>query len=123
MPSASEIAQYLDALLSTEHFPDYAGALNGLQLAHVGPVHGIAAAVDVSIRVIEGAVESGANMLVVHHGMFWGDKGRLVGFRYERLKRLLQHDLALYSSHLPLDAHVSLGNNALLATALDLVPS
>jgi dinuclear metal center YbgI/SA1388 family protein len=120
MPSASEIAQYLDALLGAENFPDYPGALNGLQLDHAGPVRGVAAAVDVSLRVIEGVIETGANMLLVHHGMFWGEKERLVGFRYERLKRLVQNDIAVYSTHLPLDAHSSLGNNALLAAVLGL---
>ena len=123
MPSAHEIASYLDVMLASNAVPDYPGALNGLQLDHTGPVRSLAAAVDVSLRVIDGAINSGANFLVVHHGLFWGEKERLVGLRYQRLRRLLQHDVAVYSSHLPLDAHESLGNNVLLASALGLEPS
>jgi len=123
MPSASDIARYFDDLLGTNTFPDYPGALNGLQLDHAGPVRSIAAAVDVSLRVIDGAIHAGANLLLVHHGIFWGDPQRFTGVRYQRLHRLFTHDIAVYSSHLPLDAHSSLGNNALLASGLELVPT
>lgn len=123
MTSAIDIARYFDDLLATSAFPDYSGALNGLQLDHGGPVRAIAAAVDVSLRVINGAIDAGANLLVVHHGLFWGDTQRFTGARYQRLRRLFTHDIAVYSSHLPLDAHSSLGNNALLASALELVPT
>ncbi|MBV6520017.1 MAG: GTP cyclohydrolase 1 type 2 [Gemmatimonadaceae bacterium] len=123
MVTAGEVARYLDDLLETGEVPDYPGALNGLQLDHVGPVRGIAAAVDVSLSVITAAVYAGANLLVVHHGLFWADRERIVGARYERLRQLFSHDIAVYSSHLPLDAHRSVGNNALLANTLDLEPS
>ena len=123
MASADDIARLLDDLLESRSIPDYPSAQNGLQLTHTGPVHGIAASVDLSLRVIEQAINTSANLLVVHHGLFWGGTQRLVGAPYRRLKLLYSHDIAVYASHLPLDAHASLGNNALLASALGLVPT
>ena len=114
------IARHLDATLRTSEIPDYPGAMNGVQLEHRGPVRRCAAAVDVSVRTIEGAIAAGANLLVVHHGLFWGGQQPLRGRSYERLRRLFAHDVALYASHLPLDLHPTLGNNALLARELGL---
>lgn len=117
------VADHLDGLLGTNAFPDYPGALNGIQLSHRGPVRRIAAAVDVSRRVIEQTVREQANLLIVHHGMFWGGAQRLTGVTYERFRLLIEHDVAVYASHLPLDAHATLGNNVLLARELGLEPS
>ena len=122
-PTAAEIATHLDALLETATVPDYPPALNGLQLANRAPIRRVAAAVDLSRRAIEDAVVAGANLLVVHHGMFWGGAQRLVGPAYERLRLLLDHDVAVYASHIPLDRHPELGNNVLLAQALGLTPA
>jgi dinuclear metal center YbgI/SA1388 family protein len=121
-PTASVVAAHLDALLGTATVPDYPPALNGLQLDSRAPVRRVAAAVDLSRRTIEGAIAAGANLLVVHHGMFWGGAQRLVGAAYERLRLLLEHDVAVYASHLPLDCHPELGNNVLLARELGLSP-
>jgi dinuclear metal center YbgI/SA1388 family protein len=123
VPTAAAIADYLDALLQTRETPDYGGAVNGLQLANEGEVRGVAAAVDFSRRAIEGAIERGANLLLVHHGMFWGGVQPVRGAAYERLKLLFAHDVAVYASHLPLDRHPELGNNVLLARTLGLTPS
>ena len=98
-------------------------ALNGLQVANRGPIRKIATAVDGSLRTINGTIAADANLLIVHHGLFWGGVQRLVGHRYERLRRLLEHDVAVYSTHLPLDRHPTLGNNTLLARALGLEPT
>jgi dinuclear metal center YbgI/SA1388 family protein len=114
------IARHLDATLRTSEIPDYPGAMNGVQLEHRGPVRRCAVAVDVSVRTIEGAVAAGANLLVVHHGLFWGGPQPLRGRSYERLRRLFAHDVAVYASHLPLDLHPTLGNNARLARELGL---
>ncbi len=122
-PSAEEVAGHLDALLGTSTTPDYPGALNGLQLAARAPVRRIAAAVDYSRRTIDGAIAAGANFLILHHGMFWAGPQRLVGPAYERLRRLVEHDVAVYGAHLPLDAHPDHGNNALLARELGLEPT
>lgn len=120
MTTAREIATYLDDLLASAGVPDYPSALNGLQLDHQGPVRAVATAVDFSLQTIARTIESGANFLVLHHGMYWGGLQRLVDLPYERLKLLLSHDVALYASHLPLDAHPEVGNCALLAAALGL---
>ena len=118
--SARDLAQWLDARLGVTGHPDYPGALNGLQFDHRGPVRRIASAVDASLRSIAGAAESGANFMIVHHGLFWGGSQRVTGPVYERFRLLIDADVALYSAHLPLDSHPELGNNVLLARELGL---
>jgi dinuclear metal center YbgI/SA1388 family protein len=83
----------------------------------------IAAAVDVSLRTIDGAIAAGANLLLVHHGMFWAGLERMNGPYYERIRRLISHDIAVYSAHLPLDVHEVHGNSRLLAARLGLTPT
>jgi dinuclear metal center YbgI/SA1388 family protein len=121
--TAQVISTHLDELLSTHETPDYSGALNGLQFENRAPIRRAAAAVDLSRRTIEGAADADANLLIVHHGMFWGGAQRMVGAPYERVRLLVENDVALYASHLPLDAHPTLGNNALLAKRLQLHPT
>src|SRR3954463_3268260 len=123
-PSAplAEIATHLDGMLCTTDIPDYPGAMNGVQVEHTGPVTRCAVAVDISLRTVDAAIASGANLLIVHHGMFWGGAQPLRGRVFERVRRLIAHDVAVYASHLPLDLHPTLGNNALLAGELGLTP-
>lgn len=123
MTTLTDLAQYADTLLETASTPDYPNALNGVQLENRSPIRGISAAVDFSIRAIQGAVANRANILVVHHGMFWGGLEPLTGPSYKRVKMLMENDIAVYASHLPLDRHPTLGNNALLAKELGLQPS
>jgi len=123
MTDLAAIASHLDTVLGTETIPDYPGAFNGVQLANDGPITHIAASVDVSRRVIDAAIRSRANLLLVHHGMMWGGAQRITGATYDRLRLLLAHNIAVYSSHLPLDAHPTFGNNVLLAGTLGLEPS
>jgi dinuclear metal center YbgI/SA1388 family protein len=122
MTTARELARYTDDLLETEATPDYSGALNGLQLENQSDIRAIAAAVDFSTRAIKGAIANNANLLLVHHGMFWGGTTPFSGASYGRLRLLIENDIAVYSSHLPLDRHPTLGNNALLAKELGLKP-
>jgi len=122
-PAAHAISTWLDDLLETSTTPDYTGALNGLQFDHQGPVTRIAAAVDASLRTIEACVSAGANLLLVHHGLFWAGAQRVRGAQYQKTRILVEHDIAVYGTHLPLDRHASLGNNVLLATTLGLTPS
>lgn len=119
----TEIASYLDTLLSVSGTPDYPPALNGVQVGHHGPVHKIAAAVDASMRTITLASEAGANLLLVHHGLFWNGLRPVTGMHEARLRALFASDIAVYSVHLPLDAHATYGNSALLAKELGLTPS
>jgi dinuclear metal center YbgI/SA1388 family protein len=122
MASLRAIADRLDEVLRTGDIPDYPPAVNGIQLENRAEIRSVAVAVDCSQRTIDGAIASGANLLIVHHGLLWGGVQPIRGPLYERLYRLLAHDVAVYSSHLPLDAHPELGNNALLARELGLVP-
>ena len=120
---ARTVADALDALLGSHAIADYPGALNGLQVDHAGPVRGVAAAVDASLAAIEATVAAGANLLVVHHGLFWGGARPITGVLRRKLALCFAHDVAIYATHLPLDAHPEFGNNALLARALGLEPT
>jgi dinuclear metal center YbgI/SA1388 family protein len=123
MPTLIEISDHLDQLLRTREIPDYPSALNGVQLENRGEIVKVAAAVDFSRRIVEQTVASGANLLLVHHGMFWGGLRPITDQLYDRIAPLMRHDIAVYSSHLPLDAHPELGNNVLLARELGLEPT
>jgi dinuclear metal center YbgI/SA1388 family protein len=116
----SPLVDWLNRTLNTSDIEDYPNALNGLQLENSGRVTRVAAAVDAAEVVIERAIASGADLLIVHHGLFWSGNRPVTGAAYRKLKSALAANLAIYSSHLPLDAHPKLGNNALLTTALGL---
>jgi dinuclear metal center YbgI/SA1388 family protein len=120
---ARALAQRLDHSPRVDGPPEYPGALNGLPVDPRGPDRGIAAAVDASRQTIQGAADAGANFLIVHHGLFWGGAQRLTGSRLERIRLLVEKDVAVYSAHLPLDSHPEVGNNMLLARELGLVPT
>src|SRR5215210_921814 len=109
MARLSEVVEYLDGVLRTADVPDYEGALNGLELANGGDVTRVAAAVDFSVDAVRKAVETRANLLLVHHGMFWRGAHRFVGVAHERLRSAIEGDLAVYSSHIPLDLHPTFG--------------
>lgn len=117
------VVAHLDAVLRTREVPDYSGAVNGLQMANAGRVGRVATAVDFSRAAVEQSLAAGATLLVVHHGMFWGGAQPIVGPAYERVRRLVAGNLAVYASHLPLDTHPTLGNNARLARTLGLEPT
>lgn len=118
MISLDQLVAYLDKELKTATIPDYSGALNGLQLANSGQIGRIVAAVDASLPVIEAAVEGGPGLLLVHHGMFWQGVQPVTGPLYRKLKIAMDADLAIYSSHLPLDIHPRFGNNILMANGI-----
>ena len=123
MVTLPAVADHLDHLLRTRDIPDYPSALNGVQLENRGEIVKVAAAVDFSRRIVEHTVASGANLLLVHHGMFWGGLRPITDQLYDRIAPLVRHDIAVYASHLPLDAHPELGNNVLLARELGLEPA
>jgi dinuclear metal center YbgI/SA1388 family protein len=116
-----ELCDRLDEELDTAAYADVDPSANGLQfgsgereIAHV------AVAVDAALETFERAAEVGADLLVTHHGIFWGDTERITGQQYDRIARLFEEDLSLYVSHLPLDGHGALGNAACIADLLDL---
>jgi dinuclear metal center YbgI/SA1388 family protein len=122
MPKASleKIVQYCDRILRTAEIGDYDGAMNGLQMQNSGAVTRIGAAVDGSLATVKLALAAKVDLLIVHHGFFWSPSHPWTGKKYELLKLLLENDVAVYSSHLPLDAHPKLGNNARLCAELGL---
>ena len=112
------LVQYLDDYLRVRDTRDARDALNGLQVANRGEVTRVAAAVDLCQATVQLAAEQGANLLLVHHGLFWGGLRPLVGTLHRRVAALVQHDIAVYASHLPLDRHSDVGNNPILARRL-----
>ena len=114
------VVKYCDQLLNTRRIADYERAVNGLQLGSNICVKRIGAAVDINLRIVQKVVTAQANLLIVHHGLFWHDAMPITGARYEMLRLLIQHEIAVYSSHLPLDLHPKIGNNIQLARKLGL---
>ena len=118
--SLADITAYCDKILRTPEIGDYDGAANGLQVENSGLVTKIAATVDASLATVKLAVATKADLLIVHHGLFWSPRQPWTGKNFELLQLLVANNLAVYSSHLPLDAHPTLGNNAQLCAALGL---
>ena len=120
MPSCplDAVVSHCEALLKPGEFVDYDRAHNGLQVSNRGGVTRIAAAVDASLATVRKAAAAEADLLVVHHGLFWGSSVPWTGRRHELLRVLIEKDIAVYSMHLPLDAHPRIGNSALLAKTL-----
>lgn len=119
----ADVTHYLDVYLGVATTPDYEAALNGLQVENAGAVTGIVAAVDATQRTIDHAVSAcePGTLLLVHHGLFWDGNQPVRGRRYRRLKALLDHDIAVYAAHIPLDVHPEVGNNAVLARMLGIL--
>ncbi|HEY3914604.1 MAG TPA: Nif3-like dinuclear metal center hexameric protein [Verrucomicrobiae bacterium] len=114
----AKVVRHCDKLLLPEMFSDWDGAANGLQVENSGAITKIGAAVDGSLATIKMAIAADVDLMIVHHGLFWGKTVPWTGKRREMIELLVRHDIAVYSSHLPLDAHPRLGNNAQLCAAL-----
>ena len=121
MADLTSFVAHLEELLRHAGFPDYPQAFNGLQLENSGTIRRIGAAVDACEPVIAEAVRRKIGLLLVHHGLMWDQHCfAFTGARYRKLRAAMNGDLAVYSSHLPLDAHPRLGNAAQLAKAIGL---
>lgn len=119
MITAAEIASHCDALLSTERFNDYCP--NGLQIEGERPVRRLVTGVTACQRLIDAAMEAEADALLVHHGFFWkGEAPTLTGVKGQRVRALNRAGISLLAYHLPLDAHLELGNNRRLGKILQL---
>jgi dinuclear metal center YbgI/SA1388 family protein len=118
--AASEILQELDRLLEPGRFDDYGP--NGLQVPGAPNIETVATGVSAHLELFERAVAERAQLLIVHHGIFWGSGPGVIDAQLKRrLQLLFDAEIGLAAYHLPLDAHATLGNNALLARALDAV--
>jgi dinuclear metal center YbgI/SA1388 family protein len=113
-----EIVKFLDEYLKVSDFQD--DSWNGLQVEGPEEVERIATAVDASFKTFERARQWGAQLLLVHHGLFWGKPFPLVGVDFSRIEALIKNGMGLYACHLPLDAHPEVGNNAVLSCMLNL---
>ena len=117
----SEFDHWVRKTLPMDEFSRLDASRNGLQVARSNPrIARVAVAVDAVLATFERAVEWKADLLFVHHGLFWGREEVLCGPHYQRIRYLIEHDLALYAVHLPLDADLTLGNNVGIAKRLAL---
>lgn len=116
--SLNTISAFLDSTLDISRYRD--SSVNGLQVEGLETVSKIAFAVDACMDSFRMARDAGAELLVVHHGLIWGGIKSVRGTMKKRLQFLLDNGISLYAAHIPLDAHATLGNNALLADMLAL---
>lgn len=116
--SRRTILDWCDETLQTDLFKDYAP--NGLQIEGRSEIRKIVTAVTASRAACDYAVKQQADMLLVHHGMFWkSEPATITGWKKDRISTLLKHEINMAGYHLPLDAHPELGNNARLAKLMD----
>lgn len=120
MTPLQHITNLLDTTLRIREIKDASVALNGLQVENNGQVTKVALAVDGSQKTIEDAIAAGADLLILHHGIYWCGLRPMTGWFKKKIETCLQHNLAVYGAHLPLDLHPELGNNAGIAQALGL---
>ena len=121
MASRDEILAFADELLDVASYPDYGPV--GLQVAGSDSVERVVCGVSASRELFERAAEAGAQLVLVHHGLFWERDPRVVGPALrERLRVLFDHGITLAAYHLALDAHPEIGNNAQLARELGVEP-
>lgn len=119
--TTSELDRWFVRLLKPELYEASDPSRNGLQVDNDGSdITRVAFAVDACLETIERAALAGAGMLFVHHGLFWREPERVTGNHYRRLKTLFGANMALYASHLPLDAHPENGNNSGIAIRIGL---
>ena len=119
MAKRDEIVNFLDKYLKVSEIPD--SSVNGLQVEGKGDVKKIALAVDACQYVFDEAHSKGADMIIVHHGLFWkDDEMRITDILKKRLETLLKSGISLYAAHLPLDVHIDVGNNACMAKLIGL---
>ncbi|MEM7736109.1 MAG: Nif3-like dinuclear metal center hexameric protein [Deinococcota bacterium] len=114
----TKLVSWLDDYLQIDAYDDI--SLNGLQVEGTAAVHKVAVAVDACMGAFEQAAQIGADMLIVHHGLFWGSPLAIRGMHGARVRYLLENNISLYAAHIPLDAHQEVGNNWGLAKLLGL---
>lgn len=117
--TVKQLITWLDSQLQPQLFQDYAP--NGLQVQGKPEIKKVVFGVTASLAFIEQAIEKQADAIIVHHGWFWRNEDpRIINAKYQRLAKLIKHDINLIAYHLPLDAHPQWGNNAMLAQVLGL---
>ena len=120
MANLHEITDFCDDRTHGSLIVDFPGACNGLQVENEGEIRKIGAAVDAGLMPFKLAIKEEVDLMIVHHGIFWSPIQPITGSNYQKIAALIKGNLALYSSHLPLDCHPEIGNNSLLARLLEL---
>ena len=116
-----EFVDRMSDVLEIGNFYGVDSSQNGLQVGDLdAQIHKIAFSVDASLATIKAAIAQKADVLFVHHGLFWGNSQTITGRHYERISTMIRNNLALFACHLPLDAHLTYGNNAQMAMKLNL---
>jgi len=123
MASLQKIAAFCDKRTRRHEIRDFKGACNGLQFENTGIIQKVGASVDAGLIPFQKAVDRNVDLLIVHHGMYWSPLQPITGVKFQKVNTLLNGGLAVYSSHLPLDCHSEIGNNALLAKEIGLQPT
>lgn len=119
MATLKNVTKFINEYLEIDKFKDYSP--NGLQVEGKEKLIKIITGVSATHALIEAAIERKADAILVHHGWFWEKEDpRIIGMKYNRLKLLIDHDISLLGYHLPLDAHLEIGNNAQLAKRWDI---
>jgi len=119
--TTKKLDDFFRSILDIESFENSDPSLNGIQVDNDGSeIKKLAFAVDACMETFKQAVQAGAGLLFVHHGLFWGKPLALETTHRKRIKFLMDNNLALYAVHLPLDQHPDFGNNAVLAEKLGL---
>ncbi|MCW3022546.1 MAG: Nif3-like dinuclear metal center hexameric protein [Conexibacter sp.] len=117
MPAISQVVDHLDRLLEVDAFRDYGP--NGLQVPTNAEVQTVVTGVSANGALIARALEEEADLVLVHHGLFWrGEPLEITPLKHRRLAPFFAHGMGLAAYHLPLDAHPEHGNNALIAAGL-----
>ena len=117
----SDLDDYFRSFLPFEEFAKVDPSKNGIQVERSeGPIRRVAFTVDAAMEPFDKAAEWGAQAVVVHHGLFWGHEQTITGTHYRRIRFLVEKDMGLFACHLPLDAHLEVGNNAVMAERLGL---
>lgn len=122
MITTEDIVKFCNQRTHLSEIKDFPGALNGLQIQNSGSVSKIGASVDAGLVPFQNAISKKIDFIITHHGLFWTPPIPLTGPAYEKTKLCIDHNLAVYGSHLPLDCHPEIGNNAILAQKLELTP-
>lgn len=120
MTTIYDINTFLKEVLDPHGIPD--SAINGIQVETDADIAKAAFAVDASTEALHHAVDFGCNLLVVHHGLFWGQALPIVGNLRKRLSLMLKNNIGLIAYHLPLDAHIDYGNNSQILRAIVSAP-
>lgn len=116
MTTSTELDNFLSTLLQPERFKDFCP--NGWQVEGKREIKKIVSGVTASLALIDAAIATKADVIFVHHGLFWRGETRITGWMRKRLGRLIESNINLFAYHLPLDAHPTLGNNAQLGQML-----